>query len=442
MELVLPPLHNGLKPVSWSSGVPQAPNGYSGQLEVFNYLFSGEAEQVTAVCAGRRFGKTRLVVLSVLYACISWKRPLNALSPETIVVVLPTMKQALKVIWPSMLEVFSKIPSATVDRSSHVIRVPNKPAIILSGAEAGHGLRGLRICFAALDEFQGFRPDIYYQVIKPAMADTAGSRALITGTPQGELNIFYEVTRSPGVKFFQYKTEENPHIPRSYIEMARRTLPPRVFQQEFEASFLLWLGQIYTEFDRDLNVFDLAPEEYDRAYIGVDWGDVHPALCVVLLRGYDFYIVEAETLGDGSNPITQPTFFAAIAAACKTWKVHRIYAPKDRPAAIQEMRVYGEINQVGAMARCVEAENSVLAGIQTVHGLFFERRLKVHRRLTRFIKEVTSYRRKQDKRTGDYLPDTVDDRQPDHAVDALRYAIYTLNVRTNGKLMQPFTLPK
>lgn len=440
MQLILPPLHNGLKPTPIEGpGEPiEGPGEYSGQLEVFNYLFKPGGKRTVVLVAGRRFGKTRLVVMSVLFACLSWDRPINRLSPERILVVLPTMEQAIKVMWDPLMNVFAKIPSAKINKGNHTIEIPNKPKIILSGAEAGHGMRGVRAAFACCDEFQNHRPEIFYEVIKPAMADTPGSRVLITGTPMGELNILYELAHAPESKLFQYETKDNPYISREYIEEARRTLPPRVFEQEMQGSFISFEGQIYTEWEDKYNIYEQHPDNYDRAFMGVDWGDVNPAYIILLLKDKDLYVAEAKTMGDGTNPVPQPAYFDCLVEACQRWKVHRVIAPKDRPASILELRQIGKTKNIEAMKRTIESSlrsGHIAQGIQTTHALIYQRRLRVYKGLTEFIKEIKSYRRKQHS-SGKFIPDTVDPNQRDHTLDSLRIVIDTLNTSSKGKLMQ------
>lgn len=67
---------------------------HKGQSKV--YL---DSSNIRMLCAGRRFGKTRLQVVSIISNVMSFDRELNELSPETVLVVLPTLVQAKRVIY-------------------------------------------------------------------------------------------------------------------------------------------------------------------------------------------------------------------------------------------------------------------------------------------------------------------------------------------------------
>ena len=382
------------------------------------------------------FGKSRLALVSVIERCLSFQGKVNPLTPETIVVVLPTLVQAKRVLWKPLQNVFESLPGVTINKSEHRIIVPGKPNILLAGAESGEGLRGQRIYFAAIDEAQDCSPKFLNEVISPAMADTPGSKLLMTGTPKGKVNLLYKLSQEPSIQFFNFPTADNPFVSRDEIERARGSLPPKAFKQEFEADFVSFGGAIYSEFDEDRNTYQQLPNSYDRAFMGVDFGDVNPAYVVVVMVGQKIYVVEAKQLGDGTNPVAFTTFEREIQVACEKWGVYRIYCDPSRPSAIQDLRRRGKIHRVGGLERAVAGENKILPGLSLVNALFYQRRLLLDRTAQDLVDEITSYHRKQMRGT-DEFEDKVEDNQIDHRADALRYVLYSIDVRSKGKLLNP-----
>ncbi len=389
------------------------------------------------VVCGRRFGKSRLALTKVIAKALSYQGPYDPASPPIVLCGMPTLKQARKIFWLPLVNSLHGTPLVkSINRSNYSISFHgNRPDIVVLGLNdaEGDGARGLRIYFAALDEFQAIKPGILDEVIIPAMSDTPGSAALITGTPKGKLNHLHSLKEraetNPTWAFFHFLTRDNPFIDRAEIEEARRTLPPRVFRQEYEASFEDFEGQIFSELtDENIIDDDAVPTEFDDTWLGHDPGDLHPALCVIGLKGRNYYILDIWE-GDGINPTPAPTIEQKAVDLCRKHDVWRSYVDPSRPLVILDFRRRGKDDDVQGMRNCAEGYNKIEQGLMILNSLFFQNRLFIPKRFQKFIDQCRSYHRKTDK-DGRIL-DEVESGQDDHAIDTMRYVLASLH--SSGK---------
>jgi predicted phage terminase large subunit-like protein len=102
-------------------------------------------------------------------------------------------------------------------------------------------MRGVSLKFVVLDEYGGMRPQVWEEVLRPALADQKGS-AVFIGTPQGrnhfwELYQYGEVSGDPEWKSWHLTSFDNPLLDPKEIEAAKRSQSSFAFRQEFLASF-------------------------------------------------------------------------------------------------------------------------------------------------------------------------------------------------------------
>lgn len=357
---------------------------HEGQREV---MFSPKRYR-TLVC-GRRWGKSSLGLWSVLLA--SLQCPIDCskeLMPPVVLGIMPTMTQAKRVLWLPLVAICTTVLKdyvESVNRTDHRIKFKGGkfPDIVIAGANDnnGDGLRGLRVYFLLADEYQDIKPIVIEEVIQPAMSDTPGSRALFTGTPKGRLNHLYD-TFMMASQFpdeyasFNFPTSQNPLIPRGEIDKKRMLLPPRVFRQEYEASFEDYPGKIYTE----LNSCHLVDQYGTLAVVvmGIDWGQVHPAISIL---GRDrlgtWYWLEGYSPGNArdSQPIPQAVFEANLIRLAKKWRVDMSLADPAQPSSILSVRQLGDKLGLRGLSNCVAAYNAIEEGINQVHSLIHQGKL-------------------------------------------------------------------
>ena len=198
------------------------------QLEVFN-----DNTRFKVVAAGRRFGKSRLA---------AWTLLIEALKSKTkdCFYIAPTYQQAKDIMWAMLKELGNEVIIAAHENTS-VLTLRNGRKIYLKGADRPDTLRGVGLAYVVIDEYADIKPNVWEQIVRPALADVQGG-ALFIGTPKGR-NHFYEMFKlgeagkNPEWTSFHFTSYDNPLIPASEIEAAKESMSSFAFRQEFLSSF-------------------------------------------------------------------------------------------------------------------------------------------------------------------------------------------------------------
>jgi phage terminase large subunit-like protein len=215
------------------------------------------------VAAGRRTGKSRLA---------AWLLIVNALQCDKghIWYIANTQGQARDVLWQVLLELANPVIEA-----SHInnmqIRLINGATISLKGADRPETMRGVSLKFVVMDEYGSMKPEVWEQIIRPALADQKGS-ALFIGTPFGR-NHFYELYeyglsgKDSDFKSWHFTSFDNELLDPKEIEAAKKSMSSFAFRTEFMASFEAASGGIFKE--EWIKVDEEEPKD-GRYFVAVD----------------------------------------------------------------------------------------------------------------------------------------------------------------------------
>lgn len=113
--------------------------------------------------------------------------------------VAPYRNQAKQIAWSMLKHYTHVIPGVKVNESDLFIELPTKhhgadgARIYIIGADHPDALRGTYWDGAILDEYAQIKPELWNEVLRPALADRKGWVVFI-GTPKGQ-NQFYEIYR-------------------------------------------------------------------------------------------------------------------------------------------------------------------------------------------------------------------------------------------------------
>lgn len=203
----------------------------------------GHSARFKVVAAGRRCGKSRLA---------AWMLLLNALQSERghVFYVAPTQGQARDIMWGVLEELAHPIIT-----SKHVnnmqIKLINGSTISLKGADRPDTMRGVSLGFLVLDEYADMKPQVWEEVLRPALADQKGT-ALFIGTPKGrnhfyELYKYAELSEDDTYKAWHFTSYDNPLLDPTEIDAAKKSMSSYAFRQEFMASFEALGSEIFKE---------------------------------------------------------------------------------------------------------------------------------------------------------------------------------------------------
>jgi predicted phage terminase large subunit-like protein len=215
------------------------------------------------IAAGRRTGKSRLA---------AWKLIIEGLAATkgSVFYVAPTQGQARDIMWDMLLELGNPVIA-----SSHVnnlqIKLVNGATIALKGADRPETMRGVSLKFLVMDEYADMKPEVWEQILRPALADQKGS-AMFIGTPMGR-NHFYDlytyacVSDDDTFAGYHFTSYDNPLLDNAEIEAAKKSMSTFSFRQEFMASFEAQGSELFKE---DYIQFSEDEPEVGEYYIAVD----------------------------------------------------------------------------------------------------------------------------------------------------------------------------
>jgi predicted phage terminase large subunit-like protein len=155
--------------------------------------------------------------------------------------------------------------------NTSVLTLVNGRKIYLKGSDRPDTLRGVGLAYVVIDEYADMKPEVFEQIIRPALADVIGG-ALFIGTPKGR-NHFYELyTYATSEKDkdwvgFHYTSYDNPLLQKTEIEAAKLSMSSFAFRQEFMASFEAASRDLFKE---DWIKFDDEEPKEGRFFVAVD----------------------------------------------------------------------------------------------------------------------------------------------------------------------------
>ena len=214
------------------------------------------------VAAGRRTGKSRLA---------AWLLIINALQTDKgqVFYVAPTQGQARDIMWQTLMELGNPVITGAHINNLQ-IKLVNGAMISLKGADRPETMRGVSLKFLVMDEYADMKPDVWEQILRPALADQKGS-AMFIGTPMGR-NHFYELYKMAELgddetyKGWHFTSYDNPILDPDEIDTAKKSMSSYAFRQEFMASFEARGSEMFKE---DWIQFGEEPDDA-QYYIAID----------------------------------------------------------------------------------------------------------------------------------------------------------------------------
>ena len=183
-----------------------------------------QARFIVLLC-GRRWGK------SLISSNISI---LHILAQKRVAYVTPTYQLA-SVFFDEMVNLLRG--AGKTNRTELTIKIGNGELRFFTG-ENIDSMRGHKFHCVIVDEASYTKnlKDGWERVIRATLTDYSG-RAYFVSTPRG-FDYFYSLTQNGGEdwKTFKFTTYNNPYIPVSEIEEAKKMLPSPVFEQEYMAN--------------------------------------------------------------------------------------------------------------------------------------------------------------------------------------------------------------
>lgn len=186
------------------------------------------------IVAHRRCGKTVACINDLIKAALTTDKPNLRFA-----YLAPFYAQAKDVAWDYLKHYAAPIPGTEANESELRLDLPNGARIRLYGAENADRMRGVYLDGIVIDEPADIRPNVWPEIIRPALSDRQGWATWI-GTPKGK-NAFWDLWHSAqdDIDWFtlMLKASETGYVRPEELEKARRDMTEDQYAQEFECSF-------------------------------------------------------------------------------------------------------------------------------------------------------------------------------------------------------------
>lgn len=242
--------------------------------------FAACTKRFQVVAAGRRSGKDERSKRKAIYRAIMGSPFPN----PTYRLCAPTLAQAKAIFWND-LKLFIPRKDMACDpiETELTIKLAHGPQICVNGLDKPQRIEGVPCDGFVFTETDDMKPGFWEEHLRPCLSDRLGW-AIFNGVPEG-IGFLYDLSRlaltDPEWAFFTWPSREV--LPEAEIESARRTMDPRTFRQEYEASFENATGRVYYAFDRQQNVKE-PPKDIAEAgglLVGIDF-NVNPMSACIL----------------------------------------------------------------------------------------------------------------------------------------------------------------
>lgn len=267
------------------------------QANIYVWGWQQAARFRDAVC-GRRFGKTFLGKAEMRRAArlaMQW----NVSVEDEIWYAAPTFKQAKRVFWRRLKQAIPiEWRAARPNETECSITLTTGHVLRIVGLDNYDNLRGSGLFFLLIDEWADCPWAAWEEVLRPMLSTCKfwvdgvmriGGHVLRIGTPKG-FNHCYDTYldgqdgRQADCRSWLYTSLQGGNVPESEIDAARRTMDPRTFRQEYDASFENYQGVVYYCFDRRKNHTDDTVKPGDALHIGMDFNVGKMAAVVFVVR--------------------------------------------------------------------------------------------------------------------------------------------------------------
>ena len=182
----------------------------------------------------RRGGKTVAAVMALIDAACR-----NKTGNGRYAYVAPLFRQAKAVAWDYIKHYSLKIPGAKANESESFVEIPNGARIRIYGADNPDSLRGLWLDGVVLDEVSQMKPEVWGEILLPALADRDGW-CLFIGTPKG-LNLFSDVyfkaCQDPAWYARCYTYTDTNVLGKGQLDALRKEMSDNEWRQEMMCDF-------------------------------------------------------------------------------------------------------------------------------------------------------------------------------------------------------------
>lgn len=234
------------------------------------------------------------------------------------------------------------------------------------------------------------------------------------GSPYHWLHKFFIEKKNDDRDVIYTTPYDNPFLPKGYLNVLESSLTGVSRERLLKGKWVVAEGVIYDSFSEENHVIeeeDLLPfEDYKGIIVGADSNYPSPRAALIIgIRGDGIDIID-EFYKTNSHVEELSEWIADFYR--KSSRFMDIYHDPSDASAINKL-------SLTAGCSCTKADNTVIGGISEVSRYFNNNTIRINKKCVNLIKELLSYRWETNKEGDKPL------KENDHAVDALRYGLYT-----------------
>lgn len=382
------------------------------QLLIHNAV---EDHRFNVVVAHRRMGKTVSAINQLIHSSLNCEK-----SKPRFAYIAPTYNQAKRVAWDYLIEYTRPLDAKANIAELRVDFLDRR--ISLYGADNVDSLRGIYLDGVVIDEIGDVNPNLFTEVIRPALADRKGW-ALFIGTPKGA-NHFKTLrdkaySKDDGWNLLEFKSSETKILDQEELDAAYKAMGESKFLQEFECSFAApvegaYYGSLINDIYTKGQVTDIPFDGIAKTFTAWDLGmGDSTAIWVCQVVGQEIHLIDfMENHGVGLdyyvNWIRDNGYATAEHLLPHDVQVRELGTGKSRKEMLEE----------SGLVVTVVAKLAVDDGIQAVRRMlprcWFDVKTK------QGLDALQNYRRTYDEKRDVFFDKPVHD-WCSHASDAFRY---------------------
>jgi phage FluMu gp28-like protein len=227
----------------------------------FIQAFSDTDDLFGVVSAPRGSGKTILGINLMLYWLLQKPNQRGGW-------ISPVYSQAKSVL-DTMVNTSTEVIESS-NRMEATIQFINGSTLKFLSADSADNIRGYRFTHLVIDEMAFVKENVLNSSILPTL-NPSGKKCLMISTPKGKNHFFNWYNKEDTVSI-KFPLRECPYVSSVLIEEARKSLPPDIFKQEFEAEFVDSSNDVFVGVDKVSTVNLFSVEKKVDVYIGIDTG--------------------------------------------------------------------------------------------------------------------------------------------------------------------------
>ncbi len=297
----------------------------------------------------------------------------------------------------------------------------------------------------AIGQFQGKTMSLFYgdeMTLFPEsvidMIDTRlsnphsmGYGAMNPSHPNHKLKKWIDLAESgdPNYYSLHFTLDDNPYVDEEYKQRIRNSLSGLFYKRNYLGIWCLAEGAIFDFFDRSIHVIARPPRAAEYWIAGIDYGAVNPFACVLIGVSTGQYTqtgpqlwIEKEYYWDPSSKgqgrqKTNTEFADDVQAFLEPYAVRGVYIDPSAASFKLDLQKRG--------IKVIDANNEVFDGITHMTSMVRDGKVLICDSCPNLIREIQGYVWDSKQAEKGYDEPM---KKNDHAVDALRYAVFTHKV--------------